>query len=54
MIALGIGRNGAMITAGQVNLRPHRCTRPMYLAPRLRLPPSMLMKRSPHSLPAHQ
>ena len=54
MIALGMGRNGATITAGQVNLRPQRCTRAMYLAPRLRRPPNRAITRSPHSRPAHQ
>ena len=54
MIALGMGRNGEMTTAGQVNLRPQRCTCPMYLVPRLRRPDSSAMTRSPHSRPAHQ
>ena len=54
MIAVGMGRKGATSTAGQVNLRPQRCTRSMYLAPRLRLPDSSRMRRSPHSRPAHQ
>ena len=54
MIALGMGRNGETITAGQVNLRPQRCTRAMYLAPRLRRPPNSAITRSPHSRPAHQ
>ena len=54
MIAFGMGRNWLIRTAGQVNLRPQRSTRPMYLAPRLRLPDSSAMMRSPHSRPAHQ
>jgi len=54
MMAFGMGKNGEMMTAGQVNLRPQRCTRAMYFSPRLRLPPNSTMMRSPHSRPAHQ
>ena len=53
MTALGTGRKQLTSTAGQVNLRPYRCTRSMCLAMR-RLPGRAMMNRSPHSRPAHQ
>ena len=53
MIALGMGRKELATTAGQVSLRPVRCTRAMCLTARL-LPGRAMMNRSPHRRPAHQ